>query len=204
MFEDRTCTDCCLAKECEHPCMPSVGNQFEARMAIYVDQPSWMDDQRNRSFISDSAELIWHFIDRMGINRELVFLDYVLKCAAGKQVPGRKSDRLVCIQACSKYRFATLQAIPNLKNIVAMGQIALEAFTGNTELKNFEGMSWPVSELSVRAAGVEKVWCTYNPNYLLEKPAEVPEVYRVIWRAAEAAGLSPVETKVKPFNWDRN
>lgn len=202
MFEDRQCRDCVLHNFVENVCLPGLGNTETAKLAIFVDQPSWMDDQRNRPFVSESASLILHFIDRMGLNRDDVWLDYVLKCAAGKQVPSKKSDRLQCIEACSKYRFATLQTLPQLKAIVIMGKISLEAFTGNTELKNFEGMSWGANEPQVRDCGVSQVWVTYNPNYLLEKPAETPEVYRVIWRAAIAAGLQPKETQVKPFNWD--
>ena len=92
--------------------------------------------------------------------------------------------------------------MPNLKAIVTMGKIALEAFTGNSELKGFEGMSWGAKEIEVRSKGVEQIWVTYNPTYLSEKPAETPEVYRVLWRAAQAAGLTPKETKVPPYDWD--
>lgn len=202
MFEDHRCQDCSLFSKCHNPCLPGKGNAETAVLAIFVDQPSWMDDQRRESFVSDPAKLLWHFIDRMGINRDCVWLDYVLKCGAGKGVPTRKAERAVCIEACSKYRFATLQTLPQLKAIVTMGKIALEAFTGNTELKNFEGCAWWPSEPAVRDTGVNKVWVTYNPAYCKEKPAETPEVYRVIWRAAESAGLKPKETKVEPFDWD--
>lgn len=174
-------------------------------MAVFVDQPTWMDDMRNRPFVSSSGDLLKHFIARMGIHPDYVYLDYTVKCGAGKFIPKQKSDRLVCIEACSKYRFATLQMMPNLKSIVAMGRLSLEAFTGNSELARFEGMAWGASEPRVRDTGVDKIWVTYNPSYLLPpqgKPAETPEVYRVLWRAAEAAGLQPKETTVKPFNWD--
>lgn len=202
MFESPNCRDCKLNNFCANPCLPGIGNQEEARLGIFLDQPNWMDDKRNKPFVSEPAELLYHFIDRMGIDRKFVWLDYVLKCAAGKQVPSRKAERLQCIEACSKYRFATLQTLPNLKAIVSMGRIALEAFTGNSELAKFEGMSWTPNESQVRDCGVGAIWVTYNPSYLLEKPAETPEVYRVIWRAAESAGLQPKETKVKPYKWN--
>lgn len=202
MFESPDCEDCPMNRMCANPCIVGRGRAETARLAIFVDQPSWMDDQRNRPFVSQAGDLLFHFIDRMGIHRDYVWLDYVLKCAAGKHVPKQKSERLQCIEACSKYRFATLQTMPNLKSIVAMGRIALEAFTGNSELAKFEGMSWHAAEVGVRNCGVERIWVTYNPNYLLEKYAETPEVYRVLWKAAEEAGLQPKETKVKPFNWD--
>lgn len=202
MFESPDCEDCYLFSRCQNPCLVGRGNADEARLALFVDQPSWMDDQRNHSFVSQSGDLLFHFIDRMGIDRKYVWLDYVIKCGVGSMMPSKKSERLQCLEACSKYRFATLQTIPNLKAIVTLGKVALEAFTGNSELKNFAGMSWPASEPAVRDCGIDRIWVTYNPNYVLEKPAETPEVYRVIWRAAEAAGLQPKETKVKPFNWE--
>lgn len=182
--------------------MVGRGDQWNARLVIFVDQPTWMDDMRNRPFVSQSGELLLHFIDRMGIDRKYVWFDYVIKCGVGSMMPKQKSERLKCLEACSKYRFGTLQTMPNLKAVVTMGRVALEAFTGNSELKNFVGMSWQATEPAVRDCGIDRVWVTYNPLYLLEKPAETPEVYRVIWRAAEAAGLQPRETKIKPFNWE--
>lgn len=202
MFEDKDCEDCSLSKTYPNTvCMKGRGNSDEARMIIYVDQPAYMDDVRSRPFITEVGDLLRHFIARMGIDPMFVYYDYILKCYGGKKIPTQKAERLVCIQACSKYRFATLQTIPNLKSIVVMGKIGLEAFTGNSEIGKFEGCSWECREPEVRDLNIQHVWVTYSPHYVFEKPAETPELYRVIWCAAVEAGLNPKETKVPPFKW---
>lgn len=203
MFEDHTCEDCVLARSLPATvCMVGRGNPDTARLVIYLDHPSYMDDIRGKPFITDAGDLLRHFIARMGIDQQFVYMDYVLKCFAPKKmIPSQKADRLICIQACSKYRFATLQTMPNLKSIVAMGRMSLEAFTGNSEMKNFEGCAWEPREFQIRDLGIQKIWIAYSPNYAFEKPAETPDLYRVIWCAAEEAGLNPTETKVPPFKW---
>jgi uracil-DNA glycosylase family 4 len=183
--------------------MVGKGNPETARMAIYVDQPSFLDDRQKKPFSSESGDLLHHFMSRMGIHSDWYYLDYILKCACPKKMmPKQKAERLQCIEACSKYRFATLQTMPDLKVIVAMGKIALEAFTGNTEIGKFEGCGWEPREPEIRSLGVQKIWVTYSPLYLLEKPAETPDIYGVLWCAAEEAGLKPQETKVPPYKWN--
>lgn len=202
MFEDPNCTDCKLYNWASHVCMKGEGNPETARLAVYIDQPTFQDDTRGRPFISEAGELLRYFFARMGIDREAYYLDYSLKCYAGKRMPSRKNERLVLIEACSKYRFATLQTMPNLKTIVTMGSVSLETFTGNTEVGKFEGMAWMPREPQVRDLGVSEIWVTYSPLYLLEKPAETPTIYRTLWRAAEKAGLEPKETKVPMYKWE--
>ncbi len=204
MFEDNQCQDCRVGRYYPNvTCMVGVGNPETARMAIYMDQPSYMDDRMSKAFSAESGDLLRHFIARMGIHPDFVYFDYILKCHCPKKMmPSTKADRLICIQACSKYRFATLQTMPNLKSIVAMGKIALEAFTGNTEIGKFEDCSWEPREPQIRELGIPHIWVTYSPLYCFEKPAETPSLYRVVWRAAVEAGLNPQETKVPPYKWE--
>jgi uracil-DNA glycosylase len=93
------------------------------------------------------------------------------------------------LEACSYYRVATLQQI-RPRAIVAMGAIAVEAFTGSNELKNFEGARWTPSEPFVREL-VEGVWACYSPAYPLQDPAASVGIYRTLFSAAEEAGLNP-------------
>lgn len=162
----------------------------------------WEDTLRGRPFVSRAGEILLNLLGRMSLTTEQVYLDYTVKCWAGKKMPKQKCDRLVCIEACSYYRFATLQNMPNLRKIVGMGSLTLEAITGSTEMKHFEGESWTPREIELRQWG--EVWITYSPAYLEEKPAEIPNVSRIIWTAAQEAGLEPrVNLEYPHLAWDR-
>lgn len=159
------------------------------------------DDMRRKPFVSRAGQILLNLLGRMSLSTEEVYLDYIVKCWAGKRMPKQKCDRLVCIEACSKYRFATLQNLPNLRKIVGMGTLSLEALIGSSEMKHFEGESWTPRELELRQYG--EVWITYSPAYLDEKPAEIPNVYRIIFTAAQQAGLDPRPNLEHPhLSWD--
>ena len=201
-IEDPNCSLCSLVNWCASPCLQGKGDLDTAKLAIFTDAPAYLDDVRHRPYVSDGAQILEYMLARMGLDliRD-VRLDYTLKCYAGKKLPSKKRDRLVCIEACSTYRIATLQAMPNLKTIMAMGRTSLEAFNGSSELSAFAEECWTPREPSVRELGVRHIWVSYSPLYLIEKPAESPEVYRTLWKAAEEAGLNPTTTKVPPIAW---
>lgn len=193
LFEDPNCQLCPLFAEANHPCLQGSGRRDSAKLAIFCDNPLYMDDVRGRAHMSDGGLLLQALLKRMSLNLETdVRLDYIVKCYPGKAMPSKKRDRLAIIEACSNYRFATLQSMPNLAACVGMGRLCLEAFNGSTEIGKFEGESWWPHEALVKAR-LHHVWYTYSPHYLIEKPAETPGVYRILWTAAVEAGLKPVD-----------
>ena len=192
MYEDPNCNLCQLSEtHPANPCLRGLGNPDTAKLVVYLQAPSFTDDVRGKPLVSDGAELLKNLFGRMSINIATdVYFDYVLKCYAGKKMPGAKAERLACYEACSLYRFATLQDIPNLGGVVVMGKLAIEALLGVSEMKDYEGECWTPREIGMRQF-VSQVWVTYDPAYLIEKPAEIPNVYRILFTAAKQAGLEP-------------
>jgi hypothetical protein len=77
----------------------------------------------------------------------------------------------------------------------------MEAFTGRSELKNSEGRKFANWEPIVREV-VPEVWVGYSINYLLVSPSDTPRVFRVLYKAAEDAGLHPkINPKPFKFKW---
>lgn len=168
-----------------------------SNLHIFLDQPSWQDDMNRQACSDDAGDLLKYFLRRMGINPESVYIDYVLKCRAGKHLPTKKKDRAEVIQACSGYRLATLQTFaPTV--ILTVGSLAAEVFL-DAEVGKLEGAVWVCQETS---HNVKRIWCTYSINYLREKPAESSRIYGALWMAAHEAGLNPQETEIPPFDWD--
>jgi len=199
MFENTECTDCVLHERAKHRCLPSLGTQ-DAVLAIYLDSPSFLDDRRGRSFVSDNAEFVKFCLKRMSVSLDNVFLDYIVKCCPGK-MPGQKENRMACVRACSQYRFAALQKLPHIKAIVGLGSLACETFTLVKEVGKRAGSDWePISPIMKQY--VDHIWIGMSPGVLKEQPSEAGSIFRVIWMAAEEAGLKPeVNLEIKPYDF---
>lgn len=200
MFENPECEKCVLHKRAKHRCLPSVGTQ-DAKLAIFLDSPNYLDDRRGRGFVSDNAEFVRFCLRRMSVSLDDVYMDYVVKCYPGK-MPGKKDDRMACVRECSTYRFAALQKLPHLKALVGLGSLACETFTMVKEVGKKAGCDWPLISPMMKRH-FEHVWIGMSPGVLKEQPAEAGSIYRVIFMAAEEAGLKPeVNLEVKPYNFD--
>lgn len=199
MYEDPNCTDCELHSGCKSTCLPSRGD-LSCKLAIYLDYPAMIEDQRGKSFIGDNAKFVIWCLRRMGIDPDRVYMDYILKCYP-KKVSGKKADRMSQVSACSQYRLGTLEDMPQLAALVGLGSLCCEAFTGAKSVGEKQGAEWvPLSPLMKRF--VPHVWIGYSPGIVKEKASEAGAIFRVIWRAAEEAGLNPVLTEITPYEFE--
>lgn len=201
MNENSDCTDCILGLTARHRCLPSQGDT-DCKLAIFLDNPSIMEERRGRSFVSDSAAFVKYCLARMSVREEDVYLDYIVKCYPPKgKLPGKKPDRMACVSACSQYRFFALEQLTHLQAMVVLGSLGCEVITQHKTIGDKAGTSWEPVSLMLRRI-VPQVWVGFSPGLLKEKPAEAPAIYRVIWKAAFEAGLNPVvNTKLKPYDF---
>lgn len=196
------CNKCllCNVANSRSICLDGEGS-LDAEMAIYLDTPLVMDDRRHRPLVSQAADFLRHCLKKMGIAPASARIDYTVKCYPAKKMPGKQKDRFDVIWACSEYRIATLQNMPNLKSLVAMGAISCETFVGSATVGDRAGAEWEPREMWLRKI-IPHVWVSYSPGYVLEKPSEAGAIFRVLWKAAEEAGLEPRVTKVPNFEFD--
>jgi hypothetical protein len=83
-----------------------------------------------------------------------------------------------------------------------LGTLGCELVTGSKEIGLWEGEKWPPLGYFMKQI-VPEVWIGYSAGYVQEKPSEAGGVFRVLWCAAEEAGLNPKVTQVKPFNFEK-
>jgi uracil-DNA glycosylase family 4 len=191
MNENEECSLCDLATTCSSKsiCLKG-GGSWDAALVVYLDAPTIVEDKRGQGLVSDAASFLKWLLRRMSVDTSQVYVDYVLKCyTKSNKNFGKKAYRQQYIEACSVYRFATLQQIKP-KALVAMGATACEAFVGSEKVANYEGTSWTPIEPRVREV-IDRVWVTYSPAYALQDPAESVGIYRTIFAAAQEAGLKP-------------
>lgn len=176
-------------------CLKGRGEK-DATLLIFLDAPSFVEDRRSRSFVSEGVEYLDYMMQQMSIEKDKYYLEYILKCHPKPcKAFGRKAERAQMIEACSRYRIATLQLIKPIA-VVCMGTVACETVMGYSEVGNYEGTCWVPNEPTIREF-INHVWITYNPAYGLQDPSETVSVYRVLWKAAEEAGLKPKYNSTK-------
>lgn len=194
-----SCKDCKLYANAKTPCLNGRLHKG-VRLLIYSDAPDYFADNAARSYSMDAGKILDWMLKRMSISPELVGYDYTLRCYPAKSLPTTKAGRAECVGECNHYRFANIAKL-RPKAIVSLGQVSLEAFTGKSKVGDYEGQrvrSWEpiVSEL------VDGVWVGYGLTYILMFPSDSYRTFRVIYKAAEEAGLRPkIDSTVSPFRW---
>lgn len=201
MNEDHNCSRCELgATVGKSICLKGRGGDNPS-ILIFLDAPNAIESKRGRGIVSEGAEWLFWAFKRMSIPPTEFYIDYVLKCwPAPNHNFGKKAYRQVMVEACSYYRFATLQLLQP-KVVIAMGGKACEAFVGQDKVSAFEGTSWMPVEPEVRDV-VPLVWVTYSPAYALQDPAESVGIFRTLWHAAIQAGLTPtINQDLQPYDY---
>lgn len=189
MNENPDCQLCELNETCKSVCLKGEYGD-DVKLMIFLNYPQIVEDRRGKPMVSEEAELLRWLIKRMSVPLANVGVDFVLKCyTKGSKSFSKKAERMKMIEACFRYRIATLQHF-RPKAVVVMGATACEAFLGSEKVASFEGTKWNPKEPKVREF-IDKVWVTYAPGYALKSPAECVTLYRTLFAAAEEAGLQP-------------
>lgn len=201
MHEIHNCQNCRLHQTARvnSRCLKGEGG-INAPLAIYADHPYMLDDRRSRPFVSEAGELLRWMIRRMSLSLESVYIDYTVKCYPQK-LPTKKPERYVAIQACSKYRIATLQSL-RPKELIGFGQLSCESLIGKSNVGDYANCWWPPSDPQILAI-VPRVWIGYSIGYPLNSPSDSHQQFGLIWMAAEAAGLKPkINDNIKPYKFN--
>lgn len=163
-----SCHACPLGRAVGKNSMGRYGRS-DAPLAIFLDSPD-----------SRAEQLLAWIILSMGLTDQDVCVDYIFKCTIPKigNPIAKKADRTPAMKKCHE-----LFERPGFvaQQIVCLGNIAYEAFSDVSK----------VTEMQGRYDQKHQVWVSYGPLYLLMNPGECLRTWRVIYRAAELAGLKP-------------
>lgn len=198
--EHHPCKGCVLHTTAKTICIrPHIGNN--PVLAIFFDSPNKEEDQRHKFGVGDAFKMVEWLLARMSISLDNVLISHVLRCHCGNKQLTKKAERSEALVACRTHRFDLLQTHQPLA-VVAMGRFACEAFTNGADVGKREGTHWSCTESEIKDV-CSRVWVTYSPLYARESPTETVTLSRVLWRAAESAGLKPkTNLNVKPFDYE--
>lgn len=136
----------------------------DAPMAIVIDCPG----------DTLAEKLLMWLVYKLSLTGNDVWVEYTFKCPVLKQ---KKKELQGCHSTCWE---AYPRSLEHCKSIVIAGSWS-SSFVGGRQLKDMHGKKDPNSEL----------WFVYSFKYLLMNPAECLDTSRVMFRAAEEAGLQP-------------
>lgn len=168
------CTACMLgAKNNTYNAVKGWGNP-DAPLIVYMDCPG--DVLAEKLFV-------W-IMKRLGLDGNDCWVDYTFKCALPK---GLKKKELV---PCQSICWTVKKRRMNGKATVLAGNHTADFLAGD-KMKDWHGRK--------DEAGF---WITYSFKYLLMNPAECVDAWRVLYKAAEEAGLKPrMVLDVEPFKF---
>jgi len=132
MIRDAKCKRCLLYKGRKTVCVPGRGNP-NAEILFLAQAPGEMEDDLGEALIGPSGQLLEYAIKTAGITS--YYLDNVVRCWP----PGNRTPTAAEMKTCSIYIEEVIDRMPNLKMIVALGNIALRYLTGKMKIMSRAG-----------------------------------------------------------------
>lgn len=149
---------------------------FNAQVAIIGEAPGEREVATGMPFMGGSGQLLWDALKRINLKRSDVYATNLVKrqLEMGRDENATREKhnpkKFVGKHELSNWRNMLrweLSTLPNLKYIIILGDMALEALTGESGITNWRGSVLPVDLLEGRQA-ISIV--TFNPAYPLREP----------------------------------
>ncbi len=160
------CTKCDLGSQCPKTqnAVPGWGNPL-AKLVIVLDCPG--------DHLAEKL-LVW-LCQKLSLTADDIWVDYTFKCPIESRLRKELHERY--FSTC--WNVFPRPEVQNNHTLVLMGNYSISLLAG-AKTKDIQG----------RKAGTG-AWCCYSLNYLLMNPAECVTTWRVLYKAAEEAGLKP-------------
>jgi len=158
-----------------------------ARILFIGEAPGREEDLQGRPFVGDAGKVLTSLINKMGFQREDVYIANIIKC----RPPGNRDPEMDEIETCRRFLEGQI-AIIRPRVIVSLGRISAATLTGNPGLKItavrgkfFDYKGFPVMP-------------TFHPAYLMRNPKDKwltwDDALRVLERIGEKTGVKPNTT----------
>lgn len=141
---------------------------FHSEIAIIAEAPGDREAEQGRPLIGGSGSKLWEILRKFGVNRQQVYVTNVCKRQVSfgddKRHPINKHE----LEHWKSLLVWELSQLPNLKYILVLGNMSLEAICGKSGITNWRG-----SVLDVDTILTERriqAMCTYNPAMILREP----------------------------------
>lgn len=131
-----TCKKCDLHKGDSRVASPHVfgrGN-VNARIMVVGQNPGYNETIQKKPFIGDAGKRFDKFLEEIGLTRRDVYITNTIKC----YTPGNRGPESAEVEACKGFLRQELATIKP-KIVVALGNYALQYFTGHAGMSRHHG-----------------------------------------------------------------
>lgn len=177
MTNNPYCQLCWLYKSANIICMPCRPN-IKAPLQIFVDSPTAQDEKFGGYGSSMVSRLLFWMLEKWSLTPEEVGINFALRCCASSLK--KKVDKLDALAACNVY---SNKYVNSAKALLGMGEVSSMRLLGDRPLKNTVYQQH------------DNIFISYSPGFFLQKPAETIDGLRMLYKAAEAASLTPLLNK---------
>jgi len=158
-------------------------------LMLIGESPGMEEDLYGIPFVGQAGQLLDHILNKLGIDRDDIYVTNVLKCHPKKNKLPKRKELVECFTQCSSYLDQEVKDV-NPRAVVLMGGTALSLVTGLNGITKWEGMIVP--------AWVDSnAYAAFHPAYVLRRPGVEVRLAQAIARAAKVAGM-----KIKPKGWE--
>jgi uracil-DNA glycosylase family 4 len=157
-----------------------------AQIAIVGEAPGEQEHNAKRPFVGPSGQILDGLLKQAGISRSECWVTNVVKY----RPPGNNIKKVKNLAAYKSFLINELRTI-NPRIILALGNIPLQALTGNTGITQWRGSILSCPELGKR------VIPTYHPSYLLRSDSIIDKSVAEfdVQRLVEEMSLKPIPSR---------
>lgn len=141
---------------------------FHSEIAVIAEAPGDREVDQKRPLIGGSGSKLWEVLRKFGVNRQQVYVTNVCKRQVSfgddKRHPINKHE----LDHWKNLLIWELSQLPNLKYILVLGNMSLEAVCGKNGVSNWRGSVLEVD--SILAERRIQALVTYNPAMILREP----------------------------------
>ena len=165
------------AKACQLTIDCLGAGDVNSKIAIIGEAPSESDSKMKMPFVGGAGKLLWDTLRPLELTRKDFYVTNVCKkqVTFSSQVDAKNPIKKVEIAHWEGLLDWELDNLPNLQYVLALGNFALHALTGELGINKWRGS---VFDCKVGRLGrVVKVICTNNPGHIMRSLAMEP-MYR--------------------------
>jgi uracil-DNA glycosylase family 4 len=165
------------AKACQLTIDCLGAGDVNSKIAIIGEAPSESDSKMKMPFVGGAGKLLWDTLRPLELTRKDFYVTNVCKkqVTFSSQVDAKNPIKKVEIAHWEGLLDWELDNLPNLQYVLALGNFALHALTGELGINKWRGS---VFDCKVGRTGrVVKVICTNNPGHIMRSLAMEP-MYR--------------------------
>lgn len=152
------CKDCVLWEKAKTRCMPVAGN-IMAPLLIVGEAPGKDEDDCGLPFVGKSGRLLRNALKTAGVT------DFAITNMCRCRPPNNRPPTQEEADACVHHTWEDIAKMPNLKLIVAVGNVALRTFTGKQGITKVSGEEW---DFESQPSGKIKLMPLMHPSYILQ------------------------------------